>query len=161
MEATRALAVIGPIPGIWASLRLAPFCRCQSWICTSSSPAGTKLNGGTYTVPAAPGNGLFHPFSDFLLHDVGTGDGIEIAVVEHFGRRYAHMQEHMSPTANRTRTAPLWGVRLRSRLMHDCESLTLRDAIERHRGEASDAHRRFSWLCEGDQEALLTFLRSL
>jgi CxxC motif-containing protein (DUF1111 family) len=124
-------------------------------------PAGTKLNGGTYTVPAALGNGLFHPFSDFLLHDVGTGDGIEIAVVEHFGKRYAHMQEHMSPTANRIRTAPLWGVRLRSRLMHDGESLTLRDAIERHRGEASDAFRRFSWLGESDQEALLTFLRSL
>src|SRR6202030_860077 len=116
-------------------------------------PAGTKLNGGTYTVPAALGNGLFHPFSDFLLHDVGTGDGIEIAVVEHFGKRYAHMQEHMSPTANRIRTAPLWGVRLRSRLMHDGESLTLRDAIERHRGEASDAFRRFSWLGESDQEA--------
>jgi CxxC motif-containing protein (DUF1111 family) len=126
-----------------------------------TAPAGTKLNGGTYTVPAALGNRLFHPFSDFLLHDVGTGDGIEIAIVEHFGRRYAHMQEYMSPTANRIRTAPLWGVRLRSRLMHDGESLTLRDAIERHRGEASDARRRFSWLGEADQEALLTFLRSL
>ena len=67
----------------------------------------------------------------------------------------------MSPTANRIRTAPLWGLRLRSRLMHDGESPTLRDAIERHRGEASDARRRFSWLGEDDQEALLTFLRSL
>jgi CxxC motif-containing protein (DUF1111 family) len=67
----------------------------------------------------------------------------------------------MSPTANRIRTAPLWGLRLRSRLMHDGESLTLRDAIERHRGEASDAQQRFSWLGEGDQEALLMFLRSL
>jgi CxxC motif-containing protein (DUF1111 family) len=45
--------------------------------------------------------------------------------------------------------------------MHDGESTTLRDAIERHRGEASDAHRRFSRLGEDDREALLTFLRSL
>ncbi|HSD55504.1 MAG TPA: di-heme oxidoredictase family protein [Burkholderiales bacterium] len=126
-----------------------------------TAPAGTKLNGGTFTVPAALGNRLFHPLSDFLTHDVGTGDGIEIAVVEHFGKRYAHMQEYMSPTVNRMRTPPLWGVRLRSRLMHDGESLTLRDAIERHRGEASDARQRFSWLSAEEQEALLTFLRSL
>ena len=126
-----------------------------------TAPAGTVLNGGTYTVPAALGNRLFHPFSDFLLHDVGTGDGIEIAVVEHFGKRFAHMQTSMSPTANRIRTAPLWGVRLRSRLMHDGQSVTLRDAVQRHQGEASDALRRFSWLGTGDQEALLAFLRSL
>jgi CxxC motif-containing protein (DUF1111 family) len=126
-----------------------------------TAPAGTKLNGGTFTVPAALGNRLFHPLSDFLTHDIGTGDGIEIAVVEHFGRRYAHMQEHMSPTVNRIRTAPLWGVRLRSRLMHDGESLTLRDAIERHKGEASDARQRFSWLSAEEQEALLAFLRTL
>lgn len=126
-----------------------------------TAPAGTRLNGGTYTVPAALGNRLFHPFSDFLTHDIGTGDGIEIAVVEHFGKRFAAMQEYMSPTANRIRTAPLWGARLRSRLMHDGESTTLRDAIERHRGEASDARRRFSWLGEDDREALFTFLRSL
>ena len=126
-----------------------------------TAPAGTKLNGGTFTVPDALGNRLFHPFGDFLLHDVGTGDGIEIAVVEHFGRRYAHMKEQMSPTANRIRTAPLWGLRLRSRLMHDGESLTLQDAIGRHHGEASDARLRFASLSGQEQEALLAFLRSL
>jgi CxxC motif-containing protein (DUF1111 family) len=127
----------------------------------ATAPAGARLNGGTYIVPAALGNRLFHPLSDFLMHDIGTGDGIEIAVAEHFGKRYRHMQESMSPTTDRIRTAPLWGLRLRSRLMHDGESVTPRDAIERHRGEASDARRRFSWLAGDDQEALLTFLRSL
>ena len=126
-----------------------------------TAPAGTKLNGGTYAVPLALGNRLFHPFSDLLLHDVGTGDGIEIAVVEHFGKRFRHMQESMSPTANRIRTPPLWGVRLRSRLMHDGETLTLRDAIDRHGGEAKDARRRYSSLSADEQEALLTFLRTL
>jgi len=126
-----------------------------------TAPAGTKINGGTFTVPPALGNRLFHPFSDFLLHDVGTGDGIEIAVVEHFGKRFAPMQSHMSPTANRIRTAPLWGVRLRNRLMHDGESLTLRDAIGRHAGEAKAARDRYASLTGVEQEALLTFLRSL
>ena len=40
------------------------------------APAGTVINGGTFTVPAALGNKIIHPFSDFLLHNVGTGDGI-------------------------------------------------------------------------------------
>src|SRR5262249_1322217 len=39
-------------------------------------PAGTKINGGTYTVPDYIGGKTIHPYSDFLLHDVGTGDGI-------------------------------------------------------------------------------------
>ena len=37
---------------------------------------GTRINGDAFTVPAALGNKLFHPYSDFLLHDIGTGDGI-------------------------------------------------------------------------------------
>jgi CxxC motif-containing protein (DUF1111 family) len=64
-------------------------------------------------------------------------------------------------TQNKMRTAPLWGVRLRPRLMHDGASLTLRDAILRHRGEASDESKRFDRLGKPDQEALIEFLRSL
>jgi CxxC motif-containing protein (DUF1111 family) len=126
-----------------------------------TAPAGTVLNGGTYTVPPALGNRLFHPFSDFLMHDIDSGDGIEIAVIEHHGRRNAQMQQQMSPTANRIRTPPLWGLRTHSRLTHDGGSLTLRDAIERHGGEAKDARQRFSMLSDGDKEALYAFLRSL
>ena len=59
------------------------------------------------------------------------------------------------------RTAPLWGVRLRPRLMHDGSSLTLRDAILRHRGEASDESRKFDRLSKQDQEALIEFLGCL
>ena len=127
----------------------------------ATAPAGAVLNGGTYSVPPELGNRLFHPFSDFLMHDIDSGDGIEIAVIEHHGRRFAQMQQQMSPTANRIRTPPLWGLRTRSRLMHDGGSLTLRDAIERHGGEAKDARQRFSMLSDGDKEALYAFLRSL
>ena len=42
----------------------------------TTSPAGTSINGGAFIVPAALGNKIIHPFSDFALHDVGTGDGI-------------------------------------------------------------------------------------
>jgi len=126
-----------------------------------TAPAGTRLHGGAYTVPAALGERVFHPFGDFLLHEVGTGDGVALAVGEHHGKRYMSMQPTFDVTADRMRTAPLWGVRTRSRLMHDGESLTLRDAILRHRGEAGDSRGRFSCLKEEEQEALLAFLRSL
>src|SRR5215467_8356283 len=40
----------------------------------TTAPVGTKIDGGTFTIPAALGPVLFHPYSDFLMHDVGTGD---------------------------------------------------------------------------------------
>jgi CxxC motif-containing protein (DUF1111 family) len=126
-----------------------------------TSPAGTAINGGTFTLPPALGDRVFHPFSDFLLHDVGTGDGIVFAVTEHFGAYYLSMQASMNPTANRMRTAPLWGVRTRSRLMHDGASLTFTDAIGRHRGEAADSRKKFLALTAAQKQHLLTFLKSL
>jgi CxxC motif-containing protein (DUF1111 family) len=41
-----------------------------------TAPAGTVINGGAFTVPDALGNKTIHPYGDYLLHDVGTGDGI-------------------------------------------------------------------------------------
>ncbi len=127
----------------------------------ATAQAGASLHGGKLVVPPALGGLAFHPFADFLLHDVGTGDGIAVAVVEHHGKAYRHMQPQFDPTADRMRTPPLWGLRTRSRLMHDGRSFTSRDAIRRHRGEADDARRRFEGLSVEEQEALLAFLRSL
>jgi len=45
--------------------------------------------------------------------------------------------------------------------MHDGASLTLRDAIARHRGEASHVIQQFEKLKREDQEAIIEFLRSL
>jgi CxxC motif-containing protein (DUF1111 family) len=131
-----------------------------------TAPAGTKINAGAFTVPDALGNKAFHPYSDFLMHDVGTGDGIVIPIVEHYGRVSGRMprectSENFQKTQYRIRTAPLWGVRLRSRLMHDGVSLTFQDAIGRHGGEADQAARSFRKLPAQDQEAVLRFLRSL
>src|SRR6202051_963011 len=53
----------------------------------TTAPAGTKINGDTFTIPAALGSVTFHPYSDFLMHDVGTGDGILQAPREHYGNK--------------------------------------------------------------------------
>jgi CxxC motif-containing protein (DUF1111 family) len=126
-----------------------------------TASAGTQVNGGTFTVPPALGGKVFHPYGDFLLHDVGTGDGIVSAVPEHFGMRYMDMQATFNPTANRLRTAPLWGVRTRTRLMHDAMSVTFADAIMRHQREASVERRKFLALSEREKQQLFAFLRSL
>ena len=119
---------------------------CHVASITTASP-GMLINGGTFAIPAALGNKIIHPFSDFLLHDIKTGDGI--------------VQAGPQDTANKLRTAPLWGLRMRPRLMHDHQSLTLENAIERHKGEAEDVADGFFDLTETQQQQLITFLNSL
>jgi len=133
----------------------------------TTAPAGTKINGGTYSIPEALGRKSFSPFGDFLMHDVGTGDGIVVPMPEHYGRSMHRVEwkgfspEGFHSARNKVRTAALWGVRLRTRLMHDGASVTLSDAIDRHRGEAKSARRRFRCLSAADRDALLEFLKSL
>lgn len=84
-------------------------------------------------------------YSDLLLHDVGTGDGIRQAAAE----------------ANEIRTPALWGLRLRRPLLHDGSAPTIADAIARHGAEAALAVRGYQRLAPEDRERLLRFLRSL
>src|SRR5438094_5102731 len=133
----------------------------------TTAAAGSAINGGTFTIPPALGDKTFPPFGDFLLHDVGTGDGIAIAMPEHYGRRVYEILwkefvvDSVARGRNKVRTAPLWGVRLRPRLMHDAGSLTFRDAILRHRGEADAEAGRFRRLAQQEQDAIIEFLKSL
>src|SRR6202162_3141005 len=133
----------------------------------NTAPAGTKINGGTFTIPAALGSITFHPYGDFLMHNVGTGDGILQAIPEHYGKKvFRLMSDYMTKqdfesSRNKIRTAPLWGVRLRPRLMHDGASVTFRDAILRHAGEAKHVTMQFEKMKSEDQEAVIEFLRSL
>ena len=113
-----------------------------------TAPVGTVINGGAFTVPPALGDKIIHPYSDFLLHDVGTSDGTVV-----FGAPQS--------TAKKLRTAPLWGVRLRNRLMHDGESRTFTEAILRHAGEAADVKSTFIALGETEKAQLIKFLKSL
>jgi CxxC motif-containing protein (DUF1111 family) len=115
-----------------------------------TAPAGEVINGGTFTIPRALGDKIIHPYSDFLLHDIGTGDGIPVLPTPEF-----------ADTANQMRSAPLWGLRTRNRLMHDGLTFTVREAIERHGGQASESRDQFDALMEFEQDQLLAFLNSL
>jgi CxxC motif-containing protein (DUF1111 family) len=107
----------------------------------------TVINGGQFVVPKELGNKIFRPFGDFLLHDIGTGDGI----VQNGGQK----------TRLKVRTAPLWGVRTRDRLMHDGETFTFKDAILRHAVEAAVITNRFVNLTPLQKKQLIIFLESL
>jgi CxxC motif-containing protein (DUF1111 family) len=154
-----------------------------------------KRGSDMETVPVALGNKIIHPYSDFMLHDVGTGDGI--AQTQHadipargqrdlrkipegtrkkhrIGRvegRYEKDDKYriLKPadpgvdqrTANKVRTAPLWGLRTRPQLMHDGLSLTVEDAIRRHNGQAAGVRLKYEVLSSEQKKQLLAFLNSL
>jgi CxxC motif-containing protein (DUF1111 family) len=119
---------------------------CHTPSITTATP-GTVINGGAFTVPAALGNKVIHPYSDFLLHDIGTGDGI--------------VQNGGQSTANKLRTRPLWGVRTNARHMHDGTSLTFSQSILRHAGEATGVINNYRNLTSSQQNQIITFLQSL
>jgi CxxC motif-containing protein (DUF1111 family) len=115
-------------------------------------PAGTVINGGTYRVPDNIGGKTIHPYSDFLLHDVGTGDGIPQ------GAQPEYLDQL---TANKFRTPPLWGLRFRPWMMHDGKSVTFHQAIMRHGGEATKDRERYEDLTPIQKQQLRAFLNSL
>jgi CxxC motif-containing protein (DUF1111 family) len=89
----------------------------------------------------------FFPFSDFLLHDMGSlNDGIA------------------QPPAGGThemRTAPLWGVRLLTTFLHDGRASNLTDAILAHDGQGRAARDEFAGLSDTRKAQLIAFLNSL
>jgi CxxC motif-containing protein (DUF1111 family) len=112
-----------------------------------TEPPGALINGGALIVGTTLGSKRIHPFSDFLLHDIGTGDGI--------------VQNGGANTRNKVRTVPLWGLRTRGRFMHDGLSQNIEDAIQRHGNQAASVRDAFKALSATDQQRLLAFLRSL
>jgi CxxC motif-containing protein (DUF1111 family) len=59
------------------------------------------------------------------------------------------------------RTAPLWGLRTRNRLMHDGLTFTTEDAIQRHAGQANTVTSAYNALSPAQKAQLLAFLDSL
>jgi CxxC motif-containing protein (DUF1111 family) len=114
-----------------------------SQVFASARCAACHANGAAY-------KGLY---SDLLLHDMGAGlaDG---------------RSEH-SASPREWRTAPLAGLRLRSRLariesyLHDGRARSLEEAVLWHDGEARTARQAFSRMSADDRSALLAFLASL
>jgi len=105
-----------------------------------------------YTTGSSPPNGVpanfsFRPRTDFLLHDIGTGDQIG----------------NDGDTLARTklmRTAPLWGLHLRTKFMHDGSQTSIVGAINVHAGQALSARNNFFALSASDQNAMLTAMLS-
>lgn len=99
-------------------------------------------------------NQEFHPFTDLLLHDMGTG--------------LADKRPEFGATGREWKTTPLWGLGLISRLrggkvpyLHDGRARTVEEAILWHGGEAARSLQAFRNLPKGDRAALISFLHSL
>lgn len=107
---------------------------------------------GPHTI-AAVSNQKIYPYTDLLLHDMGSGlaDGYS---------------DYMA-TGNEWRTPPLWGIGLFSTVnghtfyLHDGRAANLTEAILWHGGEAEKAKENFRKMSAQDREALLQFLNSL
>ncbi|MEK6322002.1 MAG: di-heme oxidoredictase family protein [Acidobacteriota bacterium] len=113
----------------------------------TTAAAGTSINGGAFTVPAALGNKIIHPFSDFALHNIGTSGGIggEPGVNDRFA----------------TTTIALWGVRTKHRFMMQGNTHTIFDSIQVHGGQAATARNNFNALSTTQKNQLIAFVLSL
>ena len=110
----------------------------------SACHVGTLTSGSSPI--AALDHQTYHPYSDFLLHDMGAlGDGLEMG----------------SATGREVRTAPLWGLRFINRYLHDGRATTLDQAITAHDGQARASRDRYVALAADLKAKLIAFLQSL
>lgn len=117
--------------------------------CESCHREQLRTGPGTAESPRFPdilANQTIRPYSDFLLHDLGP------TLADVCGRDAA---------PGELRTAPLWGLRHRRRLLHDGRAPDPASAVAAHGGEATAARDAFAALPPDAQAALLRFLGSL
>lgn len=96
-----------------------------------------------------------HPFTDLLLHDMGSA--------------LADGRPEFLASAREWRTTPLWGIGLTQTVLgkseatylHDGRARTLEEAILWHGGEAERSRTGFTELAAVDRDRLIQFLRSL
>ena len=99
------------------------------------------------------GNQVIHPYSDFLLHDMGVelGDDYPSGLAN----------------GNEWRTTPLWGLGLQEVVnghtyyLHDGRARNLTEAIMWHGGEGAASRTLFSRMTKDERAALIKFLQSL
>ncbi len=130
-------------------------CHIQSYTTQQNVTLRTTNGGKTAVIPSLS-NVTFSPYSDFLLHDMGSGDSGGIPFQPH-GMGQA--------TLTMWRTSPLWGLSnilaKSGGLMHDNGSTTIDKAIRRHGGEAATVISNYRALSSTDSANLLAFLGSL
>ena len=104
------------------------------------------------------GNQTIHPYSDFLLHDMGSeimGVGLNDNYVSGLAR------------GNEWRTTPLWGIGLQEKVnghtyyLHDGRARNVQEAILWHGGEGEASKNLFKQMSKADREALVAFIHSL
>ena len=117
---------------------------------------GTTLLNGTH-LPWLGGQTI-HPYSDFLLHDMGSeimGVGLNDNYVSGLAR------------GNEWRTTPLWGIGLQevvnghTYFLHDGRARNFVEAIMWHGGEGEASKNLFKNMPKADRDALVRFLQSL
>lgn len=103
---------------------------------------------------AALSNKTFYPYSDMLLHDMGSG--LDDGYTEN------------DATSSEWRTTPLWGLGLSKdsqgneyHLLHDGRAKTLEQAIGYHGGEAATSRANYNALSQSQKTQLIKFLESL
>ena len=98
-------------------------------------------------------NQTIHPYTDLLLHDMGSG------LADNMGEGNASGSEW--------RTSPLWSIGLTAGIsggeayLHDGRARSLEEAILWHDGEAQQSKESFRTMSASDRAALVAFLKSL
>jgi CxxC motif-containing protein (DUF1111 family) len=133
-------------------------CHVRTTFRTPANPAPISIDAAGSESIRVPGNRAFNPFSDFLKHDMGAlgdmiGDAPPDDPAQGLGDTVA--------TTRQMRTAPLWGIRLRNRLLHDGRCGDIACAVRAHDGQGAAARNAFNALSSANQHNLVQFVRSL
>jgi len=145
-------------PDVIAGEKLFYQCGCHLCHVTTlhTKARGTTLLAGT-TIPWL-GSQTIHPYSDFLLHDMGSeimGVGLNDNYVSGLAR------------GNEWRTTPLWGIGLQQKVnghtyfLHDGRARNFVEAIMWHGGEGEASKNKFKNLSKSERDQLVQFLWSL
>ncbi len=115
--------------------------------------AVSEMRTGKYAAVPSISNKLIRPYTDLLLHDMGTG--------------LADGRPDYEASGSEWRTTPLWGIGLtevvngHSFFLHDGRARSMLEAVLWHAGEAEKAKNAVRQASHDDREALLAFLESL
>jgi CxxC motif-containing protein (DUF1111 family) len=123
-------------------------CHLTTTFRTPANPAPIDIGNGEETI-RVPGNFAFNPYSDFLVHDMGT-----------LGDQIGNAGDSVAVT-RRMRTQPLWGIRFENKLLHDGRCGDVACAIRAHDGQGAAARNAFNALSSASQHDVVQFVRSL
>jgi CxxC motif-containing protein (DUF1111 family) len=133
-------------------------CHVRTTFRTPANPPPVQIDAAGTERIRVPANFAFNPFGDFLKHDMGAlGDMIGEAPPDDPAQGLGDTVA----TTRQMRTAPLWGIRFRNRLLHDGRCSDVACAIRAHDGQGAAARNAFNALSGANQHNLVQFVRSL